>query len=264
MALRSRKPVRPLEIPMPFVWLATLASVFIVSLVSLMGIVFIGLNERWLKRAIFFLVSLAVGALFGDAFIHLLPEAYERLGGMRASLLVLGGIFLFFVLEKFLRWQHRHLPDENGGDIHPVGYMNLVADGVHNLLDGMIIAASYMVNLHVGLATTLAVLLHEIPQEIGDYGVLLHAGFSRRRALLLNLASALLAVVGALLVLVFGTRPGGLAAAMAPLSAGGFIYIAGSDLLPELHKESKPLQSLVQFAAMAGGVGLMLLLLMLE
>ncbi len=249
---------------MPFHWIAALASVVLVSLVSLIGIVFLGLNERWLKRSVFFLVSLAVGALFGDAFLHLLPEAYGAGGGLRCSLLALAGIFLFFALEKFLRWQHRHLPDEDGRALHPVGYMNLVADGVHNLIDGMIIASSYLVGLHVGVATTVAVLLHEIPQEIGDFGILLHAGFSRRRALLLNLGSALLAVAGALLVLALGTRADGWVAAITPLTAGGFIYIAGSDLLPELHKESKPLQSLVQFAAMAAGVGLMLLLLLVH
>jgi zinc and cadmium transporter len=142
--------------------------------------------------------------------------------------------------------------------------MNLVADGVHNLIDGMLIGASYLASLPLGFATTAAVVLHEIPQEIGDFGVLLHSGFSKRRALLFNFCSASLAIVGALIALLVGTRIEGFTQWMLPLTAGGFIYIAGSDLLPELHKELELLRSALQLAAMGTGVGLMLLLALLE
>lgn len=244
---------------MPTIWMWTLASVLLVSLISLIGVFFISINEKGLRRILFVLVSLAVGGLFGDTFIHLLPEAFRQSDGIGTALYVLGGIFLFFILEKFLRWRHDHIL-ENESAVHPVGYINLFADGVHNLLDGMIIGASYLVSIKVGLATTMAVILHEIPQEIGDFGILVHAGFSRRRALFFNFLSASVSIVGALIALILGFRSGSFSHFMAPLTAGGFIYIAGSDLLPELHKESKPAQSLIQMAAIIAGAGVMLLL----
>jgi zinc and cadmium transporter len=148
--------------------------------------------------------------------------------------------------------------------VEPVGYVNLVADGVHNLVDGMLIGASYLAGVPVGIATTVAVILHEIPQEMGDFGVLLQAGFSRRNALLLNFGSGCLAIVGALLSLLAGSLVEGFTRVMLPFTAGGFIYIAGSDLLPELHKETRPLRSALQLLAVAVGVGLMLLLARLE
>jgi len=149
---------------------------------SLIGLAFISVGEEKLKRIIFVMVSLAVGGLFGDAFIHLLPESFERIGSkLQASLFVLAGIFAFFVLEKFLLWRHQHVL-ESDHPIHPVGYMNLLADGAHNFIDGVIIGASYDVSLHVGIATTLAVIFHEIPHELGNFFVLLYAGFTKRKA----------------------------------------------------------------------------------
>lgn len=245
---------------MAIIWGYALASVTAVSLVSLVGIVTISLNPRRLQQAIFLLVSLAVGALFGDAFIHLLPEAFEQTGPtLHASLYILAGIFTFFLLEKFLLWRHEHLPPEHVA-IHPVGYMNLVADALHNLIDGMIIGASYLAGLSVGLATTIAVVLHEIPQEMGDFGVLVQAGFSKSKALYLNLLSASLSIVGAVLALVVGAQMQQVPDAILPFTAGGFIYIAGSDLVPELHKERAPVRSLLQLGAIGIGVSLMLLL----
>jgi zinc and cadmium transporter len=132
------------------------------------------------------------------------------------------------------------------------------------LIDGMLIGASYATSLPVGLATTVAVILHEIPQEIGDFGILLHAGFSKRAALLFNFLSASLAIVGAVISLAVSAGIDGFSAAMLPLTAGGFIYIAGSELVPELQKELKPSRSLVQLIAIGSGVGLMLLLMLLE
>lgn len=245
-------------------WLYATASVLLVSLVSLIGIATLLLSEKRLNQAIFVLVGLAVGGLFGDAFIHLLPEAFANSSApLQTSMYALAGIFTFFILEKFLRWRHEHHVAD-GKPIHPVGYMNLVADGVHNLIDGMLIGASYLVSVPVGFATTLAVILHEIPQEIGDFGVLLHAGFSKRRALLFNFLSASLAIVGAMISLVAGANIRGFTGLMLPFTAGGFIYIAGSDLLPELHKELEPFRSAVQLIAMGIGVGLMLLLALRE
>ena len=245
-------------------WLYALASVILVSLLSVIGIVFISISEAKLKQIVFVLVSLAVGSLFGDVFIHLLPQAFEKLEArLEASLYLLAGIFIFFVLEKFIRWRHQHdLESKNA--IHPVGYMNLLADGLHNFIDGMIIGAAYLTSLRVGIATTIAVAMHELPQEISDFGVLLHAGFSKKKALIFNFLSATLAILGTVLILLAGTTMHYFIASLLPLAAGGFVYIAGSDLVPELNKELEPLKSLVQLFAIATGVGLMLLLTLLE
>jgi zinc and cadmium transporter len=245
-------------------WFYALTSVLFVSFLSLIGVFFISLSERRLKQIIFVMVSVAVGGLFGDAFIHLLPESFEKSASkLEASLCVLTGIFAFLVLEKLLRWRHQHV-FEAGHPIHPVGYMNLLADGVHNFIDGMIIGASYMVSLPVGVATTMAVVFHEIPQELGDFFVLLYAGFSKTRALFFNCLSALCAIFGAVISLLVGAQVQNFAALMLPFAAGGFIYIAGSDLVPELNKEVEPFKSVAQMIAIGAGVGLMLLLTILE
>ena len=248
---------------MSVAWLYSLASVIVVSLISLVGIFALKLSEDTLKRTIFILVSLATGGLLGDAFIHILPEAYAHTAAaMATSVYVLAGIFVFFILEKFLRWRHEHVPygTHYGNPSHAVGMMNLIADGVHNFIDGMVIAASYLVSIPIGIATTLAVLLHELPQEIGDYGILLHAGFSKARALFFNFLSALTAIIGAIMALAVGAEGEKLSSFLLPFTAGAFIYIAGSDLVPELHKEHEMSKSLLQLLAMSIGVGLMLLL----
>jgi zinc and cadmium transporter len=235
-----------------------------VSLLSLIGVAFISMSEQGLKQMIFVMVSLAVGSLFGDAFIHLLPESFEKFEAkVEASLYVLAGIFLFFILEKFLLWRHQHTLEANH-HIHPVGYMNLFADGVHNFIDGTIIGASYLISLPVGIATTLAVIFHEIPHELGNFFVLLHAGFTKSRALFFNFLTGLFAILGTLVALLVGSTVEYFSSLMLPLAAGGFIYIAGSDLVPELNKEKELSKSLVQLAAIATGVGFMLLLTLVE
>jgi zinc and cadmium transporter len=243
---------------------SALASVVLVSLLSLIGIATLAVSAQRLQHVICVLVSLAAGALFGDVFFHLLPEAYHTPDhGTSAAGLVLAGILAFFILEKCLRWQHaHHLYDAT--HIDPVGYMNLIADGLHNLMDGALIGAAYQSSFPVGLATTIAVILHEIPQEFGDFGILLHAGFRMTQALWWNFVSASLAIVGAIGALVLGAQVHGFATGMLPLAAGGFLYIAGSDLLPELQQERALGKSLVQFAALSGGVGVMWLLTWLE
>jgi zinc and cadmium transporter len=245
--------------------LQSLGSALVVSLVSLIGLALVPITERTLRSSVFVLVSLAAGALLGDAFIHLLPEASERAGGFGVgmALVVLGGIFCFFVLEKFLRWRHEHAANGRDG-VEPVGLMNLVADGVHNFVDGVAIGASYMVSPAVGVATTVAVLLHEVPQEIGDFGILLHAGFSKARALFFNFLAGCAALVGVLVVVSPAVEPEALAAGVLPFTAGMFLYIAGSDLLPDLQKEQALSRSLIQLLAMGVGVGLMLAPLLIE
>lgn len=239
-------------------------SVIIVSLVSLVGVFTLSLKEQVLRKYLFILVSLAVGALLGDAFIHLIPESFEEISDpTMVALAVIFGILIFFVLEKFLHWHHHDLPDNSP---HPLGKLVLVSDGVHNLIDGMIIGASFMISPEIGIATTLAVILHEIPQEIGDFGVLLHAGYSKSKALWLNFVSALLAIVGVLLVVVLGEATESFSLWLLPITAGGFIYIAMSDLIPELHRttEGSSKVSIAQLVAIAIGVLSMVALLALE
>jgi zinc and cadmium transporter len=236
----------------------------VVSLLALIGIAFISLGEAKLKRLIFFMVSLAVGSLFGDAFIHLLPRTFDQFKNqLAASLWVLGGIFLFFILEKFLLWRHQHTM-ETGGAVRRLGYMNLLADGVHNMIDGMIIGVSYQVSLSVGIATTTAVIFHEIPHELGNFFILLYAGFSKSKALFFNFISGCFAILGTVAALMIGARVESFSLLMLPLAAGGFIYIAGSDLVPELNRESDLGKSIVQLIGIIIGVGLMLLLTLLE
>ena len=245
------------------IYFYSIASVLIVSLISLLGVFALSLKETLVRKYLFLLVSLAVGALIGDAFIHLIPEAFENTENPTAiSLSIILGIFLFFLLEKFLHW-HRHDTDEPSA-VHPSGRMILFSDCIHNLLDGMIIAGSYMINIEAGIATTLAIILHEIPQEIGDFGVLVHYGYSTTRALILNFLSALAALVGAIIVLLIGETAQSVALYLAPIAAGGLIYIAMADLVPQLHKTKKVPHSLLQLISVVIGIVAMLFLLKLE
>jgi zinc and cadmium transporter len=242
------------------VWIYTLAAVFLVSLVSFAGILTISLRLETLKKILMFLVSLSAGALLGGAFFHLIPEAAEEAGfDVRLALLILFGIIVFFILEKIICWRHCHIPT-CAEHPHPIAFMNLIGDAFHNLIDGMIIAGTFLVSIPLGISTTLAVIFHEIPQEIGDFGVLIHGGFSRLKALLLNFASALTAVLGAVLVLALNLKVEAVAAYLVPFTAGGFIYIAGSDLIPELKRNITPLNSLIEMLFLLLGLGVMYLL----
>lgn len=245
------------------VWMYSLLSVLGISVISLVGIVLFSLRANKLKRFLLYLVSFSAGALFGDVFLHLLPEAVEDAGfTLQISLYVLGGVVFSFIVEKIIHWRHCHAVD--GGHAHPFAVMNLYGDAVHNFIDGILIAGSYLVSIPVGIATTLAVLFHEIPQEIGDYGVLLHGGFSRGKALLFNFLIALTAVGGVILTLLLNSFFGGLAAILVPFAAGTFLYIAGSDLIPELHKDIGVRKALLQLIAFVAGMAVMGALLFLE
>lgn len=237
----------------------TLISVSFVSLLSLVGIVTLSLREARLRKMLIFLVAFAVGALFGDVFIHLLPESFEKIGAnLTSSLLVIVGFLIFFVLEKFIRW--RHLGSAQTVKLQPVVTINIVGDAVHNLIDGMLIAASFMVSVPIGITTTVAIVLHEIPQEIGDFGILVNGGMSIKKALLFNLLAALMAFLGAVITILIGAQVENYAVYLLPVTAGGFIYIAGPDLIPELQQEVKLSSSIGQFLAILMGVVVMALL----
>ena len=237
-------------------------SVVIVSLVSLIGVFALSIREDLLRKYIFVFISLAVGALLGDAFIHLIPEAFEHVGNTtHVSVLIIVGILIFFILEKFLHWHHH---GEDTEEIHPVGKLILFSDGVHNFIDGVIIGVSFLVSVPVGIATTIAVILHEIPQEIGDFAVLLHSGYTKSRALFLNFLSALCAVLGVLLAFVLGEAGETFSLWVLPIAAGGFIYVAVADLIPELHKTKEAKHSALQIIAVIAGVLAMIALTLLE
>jgi len=245
-------------------WFYTIASVFAVSLISLIGVFTLSVKKEKTKEISILLVSFATGALFGDAFIHLLPEAYEKLGaGLDTSLLVVFGLLAFFVLEKFLRWRHCHIPTSKS-HLHPLATMNLIGDAIHNFIDGLLVGASWLVSFPIGFTTTLAIVFHEIPQEIGDFGVLIHAGMSTKKALLFNFLSAVIAILGAVVSLMIGLRAETFAITLLPIAAGGFVYIAGSDLIPELKQDCEATTSFQQLLAIILGLATMVLSVFLE
>ena len=246
------------------VYIYTFISVIAVSLISLIGVFSFSLNEEFLKKYVGLFISLAIGALLGDAFIHLIPETFEKISNHTlAGILIISGILIFFIIEKFLHWHH-HGEDKDEEHIHPVGKLILFTDGFHNLIDGIIIGVSFMVSIPVGIATTLAVILHEIPQEIGDFAVLIHSGYTKKKALWLNFLSALTAVVGASIALIFGNVAENFTVWVLPIAAGGFVYIALADLIPELHKMNRVKNSILQFSVLLFGIILMLAFGLLE
>lgn len=211
-------------------------ATFIVSLLSFSGILFISLNKNHFEKIITLFVSLSIGTLLGGAFFHLIPESIENLDSNLSMGLVIGGIFLFFLMERVIRWRHCH---EGECSVHAFAYLNLLGDGLHNLVDGIAIASAFLIDFNLGIATTTAVFLHELPQEIGDFGVLIYGGFTKKRALFFNFVSALTAILGGVGTFFFSKVVKSFVPLVPPVAAGGFLYIALSDLIPELHKEDK-------------------------
>jgi len=235
-------------------------STIIVSLISLVGIFTIAVRDNLLKKMTVFMVSLSAGTLLGDSLLHLMPEAIEKNdGSFYVWLWLLGGIIIFFVLEKVISWRHCHESDcEN--HIHRMGPMNLLGDCVHNFIDGLIIAVSFLASAPLGVATTLAIIIHEIPQEIGDFGILIHSGYTKTKALYMNFLTAMLSILGAVVGIIAGGRSENFIGYITPLAAGGFIYIATADIIPELHKENGVSKSLKQLSCIIIGIGIMLAL----
>ncbi|MEO7803633.1 MAG: ZIP family metal transporter [Actinomycetota bacterium] len=242
-------------------WAVTLLSVIGVSLISLIGVLTMLVNPKAIQKSLLLLISFAAGALLGDTFLHLIPEIANGEGGftLTASFSLLGGLLAFFVLEKVLHWHHSHMPSEEV--LHPVAVTNLIGDGLHNFIDGAIIAGGFLVSPKLGIATAIAVALHEIPQELGDFGILVHAGLQPKKAMIFNFATALTSLLGAAVTLALSSSVAGITSVLVPVTAGGFLYIASSDLIPELHKEPEAKKSFVQLAGLLAGVGVMAALL---
>jgi zinc and cadmium transporter len=244
---------------MSHAWLGALLSVVAVSAISLLGVVTLSWAPARLHRITDLLVSFAIGALLGDAFLHLLPEAFDH--GHRSSLEIsvsaLVGIGAFFLLERLVRHRLYHLHEHQ--TVRPVVWMNVVGDGLHNLVDGMLIGASWATgDTTLAVATTIAVVAHEIPQEIGDFGILVHGGLSVRKAIVLNLLSGLTAVVGAVGILLLHDEMHSVQDFLMPFTAGCFIYISAADLIPELQHEQVTLKtSMVQLVLISAGIAVM-------
>jgi zinc and cadmium transporter len=239
----------------------SLLSVFLVSLVSFVGILTLITRFKAENRLLAFLVSFAAGALLGDVFIHLLPElAQEGMFNATTSGYILGAIILLFVIEKYIHWHHHGTQDDQAKH-KPLVFTNLIGDGIHNMIDGMVITGSYLIDFRLGIATTIAVILHEIPQEFADFGVLVYGGLKPSRALFYNFLSAVAAILGSVLVLSFGTNAN-VEATLVALGAGSFIYLAAADLIPEIHREKE--NTLTQLFSFGLGIAVMYALLLLE
>ncbi len=238
-------------------FLQILLTTFAISLFAWIGVLTLFLREELLDRILLVLVALAAGALIGGAFLHLIPRTVAAAGGdlLFPFIYLIIGFCLFFVLESFISWHHHH---SSTHEHEPVTYLVLVSDAVHNFIDGLVIAGSFLSGTSVGVVTSIAIALHEIPQEIGDFGVLVYGGFDRRRALVLNYltqATVILGgVVGFYLTNVFEDAP----TLLLPFAAGSFIYIASSDLIPEIKHTDDIVRSLLYFLVFLVGIGFML------
>lgn len=227
------------------------------SLLSLVGIFTFAIKKNKFKKLSMFLVAFSTGALLGGAFLHLLPESIVEKGNLEPYIYLLIGVVVFYVLERFLKWHHCHGEDDCG--VHTFTYMSLIGDGVHNFIDGLIIISAFNISPEAGIATTLAIASHEIPQELSDFGVLIHGGFSKKKALVWNFLSATAAIAGVLIGFMLLNWVSHMSAFLLPFAAGGFIYISMSDLIPELHKENNLKKSFIYFSIFILGLVFMYL-----
>jgi len=230
-----------------------IASTVIVSLISFVGVVTLALKRKALDKALFIFVSLAAGAMIGGAFLHLIPEAIELNTAIDASMFVLSGFVLFFFVEKVLHWRHCH----HGSHAHTFTYMALFGDAIHNFIDGLVLAAAYITSIPLGFATTMAIIFHEIPQEISDFGVLIYGGFKVKRALFYNFLVACVAVVGGIVGFFLASYSQGFESLLVPIAAGGFLYIAATDLIPEFREEESLSKSMLAMLVFVVGIAMM-------
>jgi len=234
---------------MVLLWI--LSSTFIVSLISLVGIFTLIINDRLLDKILFGLIGFSAGALIGGAFLHIMPDVLKETESTIAFSFLILGIILFFSMERYFYWRHCHDADCS---IHAFTYLNLAGEAFHNFIDGMAIAAGFLISRQLGIVTTLAIIMHEIPKELGNFGILVYGGFTKRKALIYNFISALMAMLGAIIAYFISDFAKGFSNFILPLTAGGFIYIATSDLIPEIHKEKNSPHSTAAFVAFLFGI----------
>lgn len=238
------------------IFLSILLATTLVGLISFVGVFFF-LAKKNLNTLTFYFVSLASGTMLGNAFMNLIPEAMEQ-NKDNAFLLIGLGVFIFFILEKFLIWRHCHSHQHSGDHQKPIAAsMVITGDAIHNFIDGAIIASSFLIDQRVGISVTAAIVLHEIPQELGDFGILLRGGYSIKRALLVNALTATTAILGAVVTYFFLEAAPLAQGFLVPITAGGFLYIALADLIPQLHEHVSLKETLSQIALLLAGFGLM-------
>jgi len=225
------------------------------GLTGLIGVFSLWIKDKLLNKLLMILVAFSAGALLSGAFFHLLAESLASLPAMLVFAYMMTGFIIFFIVERFLHWHHCHKGEKCA--VHPVSYLVLIGDGIHNLIDGIIIGASFLVSVHFGIITTMLILAHEIPQELGNFAVLVYSGFGKTKALLYNFLAQLTCVVGGVVGFFLSSKVQGVIPFILPFAAGGFIYIAASDLVPELHKEPKLKKLLLSFAFFLLGIGVM-------
>lgn len=240
-----------------------LISTFLISIIAFVGVLTLFLKEKFLDKILLILVAFSAGSLIGGAFLHLIPEAIIKVGLDEGQLLkiflyLLFGFCIFFVLEQFIGWHHQHVIRHP--EIKSFSYLILISDGIHNFIDGLIIAASFIVAFPVGVVTALAIALHEIPQEIGDYGILIYGGFKRIEALFLNFLSSTFVIFGGIVGFLLSEKIGQSVVFLLPFAAGNFIYIACSDLIPEIKGKESFKRSMIYFCVFLLGILLILLI----
>jgi len=241
---------------MDFSLIIAFGGIFFIALLSFSGFVFFKLPQESLKKLLLVLVSFSAGALIGDVFFHLLPEAIGKdPDSINIWVFIIAGLLIFFVLEKIIHWRHCHIPTSKEHP-HELGIMNLVGDGLHNFLDGVIIVGAFLTDFNLGVATILAVIAHEIPQKIGDFGILVYAGYSKWKAVVWNFIFSLFSFLGGLLAL-FWINNEQFLPFLAAFTAGSFIYVAVADLIPEIKKESSLKYSMIQLVSIVLGIALM-------
>lgn len=234
-------------------WYALLSVVFVSSL-SLLGAILISIQRKTLEKIITYTLAFSSGVLLGSTFFELLPEGVELFpDGVFAWTLV--GFVSFFCLEKIIQWHH-HVEGRHDHKDKPLAYLTLIGDGIHNFADGAVVAASYLVSLPLGVTTTIAIVAHEVPHELSDFMILLHGGFSNKRALIFNLLSAMTAILGAIIVLLVSAQFADVERYLVPFAAGNFLYIAASDLIPELLAKRQGKTSLLQVIILLIGISI--------
>jgi zinc and cadmium transporter len=224
------------------------------ALISLVGVATLLLHEPLLNRLLLPLVALAAGSLIGGAFFHLIPTALEEIDSeTHVWLLVTAGFVAFFALEQALHWHRRH---GDGGDREqPLTYLVLIGDAIHNFIDGITVCAAFLVDVRLGVTAWVAAAAHEIPQELGDFAVLLHGGWSKLRATAFNLLSSLTFLAGG--VLTYAASAAVDVSYLVPFAAGTFLYIGATDLVPEINKRDSARSNVLSFAIFLAGVALM-------
>lgn len=234
-----------------------IGSSLLMCILALVGVATLSLSEKNLHRLLLPLVALSAGSLLGGAFFHMIPEAVEKTGAeLSVYIYVVAGFAFFLLLEQLLHWHHCHR--EETLCKKPQTYLILIGDGIHNFIGGIAVAGTFLIDIRLGISTWLAAAAHEIPQELGDFGVLVHGGWSRKKALLLNLLSSSTFLLGGLLAYTLSFS--NWIYLLIPFAAGNFIYIGASDLIPEVNKHESFLKNILHFCCFCTGILILLAL----